>query len=192
MKTPEHNYCDDTLGSKIHFLRKQNNLTLEQLSQKSGLARSTLSKIENNLMSPTYDAMLKLAAGFEIDIAGLFKDPLEACKGELRVVTRKDQGKRHDLPLYKHQLLAFEKDNKRMQPFLTRITATEVSEFSARSSHQGEEFIYVLEGAIRLFTGDAEPCDLSTGDSVYFDSSLKHCCISTSEKSAIVLWISAT
>lgn len=191
MNTQNNKHNNLSLGAKIHLLRKQNDLTLEQLSQKSGLARSTLSKIENDLMSPTYDAMLKLAAGFEIDISGLFANPLESSSDKLRVVTRKGQGKPHNPPHYKHQLLAFEKDNKRMQPFITRITAREASEFNEGSSHQGEEFIYVLEGAILLLTGELEPIDLAIGDSVYFDSSLDHCCISTSDENALVLWISA-
>lgn len=192
MNKLNHDPNDDSLGAKIHLLRMQSKLTLEQLSQKSGLARSTLSKIENNLMSPTYDAMLKLANGFGIDIAGLFKTPLEASSDMLRVVSRKGQGKPHPLPHYKHHLLAFEKHNKRMQPFITSITTREPMPFDERSSHQGEEFIYVLEGSIQLFTGDLAPTELGIGDSVYFDSNLKHCCISTSKKNALVLWISTT
>ena len=52
------------LGARVRELRRELGLTLEQASKQAGLARSTLSKIENGQMSPTYEALKKLASGF--------------------------------------------------------------------------------------------------------------------------------
>ena len=63
------------LGARVRELRKARNWTLEQAANQAGLARSTLSKIENGQMSPTYDALKKLAVGLEISVPQLFTPP---------------------------------------------------------------------------------------------------------------------
>ena len=63
------------LGARVRDLRKSRNWTLEQAAKQAGLARSTLSKIENGQMSPTYDALKKLAVGLEISVPQLFTQP---------------------------------------------------------------------------------------------------------------------
>ena len=60
------------LARRVRELRKARDWTLEQAAQKAGLARSTLSKIENGQMSPTYDALKKLAEGLDISVPQLF------------------------------------------------------------------------------------------------------------------------
>ena len=60
------------LGIRVRELRKAKGWTLEQASVQAGLARSTLSKIENGQMSPTYDALKKLAQGMAISVPQLF------------------------------------------------------------------------------------------------------------------------
>ena len=84
------------LGSRVRSLRKARSWTLEQAAQQAGLARSTLSKIENGQMSPTYDALKKLAVGLEISVPQL-KDN----EGRFMSVTSVTTGPR--LP---HMLLA--------------------------------------------------------------------------------------
>jgi len=63
------------LGQRVRDLRKAQGWTLEQAAGRAGLARSTLSKIENGQMSPTYDALKKLASGLEISVPQLFTPP---------------------------------------------------------------------------------------------------------------------
>jgi DNA-binding XRE family transcriptional regulator len=63
------------LGARVRELRKARGWTLEQAANQAGLARSTLSKIENAQMSPTYDALKKLAVGLEISVPQLFTPP---------------------------------------------------------------------------------------------------------------------
>ena len=72
------------LGARVRELRKAQNWTLEQAAKRAGLARSTLSKIENGQMSPTYDALKKLAEGLAISVPQLFTAPSkDRCPGQL-------------------------------------------------------------------------------------------------------------
>ncbi|MGC4027437.1 MAG: XRE family transcriptional regulator [Steroidobacteraceae bacterium] len=180
------------LGQRIRTLRAARGWTLERTSQASGLARSTLSKIENGQMSPTHDALLKLAAGFGIDVSELFATHQEPMGVGRRSISRADTGTLHDTPYYKHVLLCNDLSNKCMMPFLTTVTARSFDEFDDWSRHAGEEFVYVLSGAVRLFTECYEPVDMQIGDSWYIDSRMGHQIISISDEDAQLLWISAT
>ncbi|MEE8444849.1 MAG: cupin domain-containing protein, partial [Alphaproteobacteria bacterium] len=79
---------------------------------------------------------------------------------------------------------------KKMVPFKTRVRARSFDEFSSWVRHPGEEFLYVLEGAIAFYTEYYEPVVLSAGDSVYYDSDMGHACVSASEQDALILWVS--
>jgi mannose-6-phosphate isomerase-like protein (cupin superfamily) len=164
--------------------------TLSQTSKASGVATSTLSKIENGLMSPTYDILLKLAHGLELDIAELFS-PARAHMGAGRCsVERKGRGEHHETPMYDHRLLCSQLSHKRMMPFYTRIKTHAVAENEGWGRHDGEEFVYVLSGAVELHTEYYEPAMLSAGDCFYIDSRMRHRVINHGETDAEVLWVS--
>ncbi len=180
------------LGQRIRARRNQLGWTLEQASQATSLARSTLSKIENGLMSPTYDALIKLAAGLKIDISELF-EPSETISGiGRRSITRQGTGQSHHTPFYDHILLCNSMSNKDMIPFKTKILARSFDDFDDWSRHTGEEFVYVLSGEIELFTEFYEPVRLGQGDAWYIDSRMGHRVISVSDANAEVLWVSTT
>lgn len=180
------------LGQRIRARRNQLGWTLEQASQSTSLARSTLSKIENGLMSPTYDALIKLAAGLKIDISELF-EPTKIISGSgRRSITRKGDGQIHHTPFYDHILLCNAMSNKDMIPFKTKILARSFDDFEDWSRHTGEEFVYVLSGEIELFTEFYEPVRLGAGDAWYIDSRMGHRVISVSAETAEVLWVSTT
>lgn len=181
--------ASDLLSKKIRELRRSRGWTLEELSSATGLAVSTLSKIENDRMSPTFDVVQKVAHGFGIDITELFASPSETRAGSRRSVVRKGEGRRLDAGVYSHQLLAAELVNKRILPFLTTITARSLDEYKEWGSHDGEEFLYVLEGSVIFYTEHYEPVELKKGDGVYIDSAMRHACITNSAKDAQVLWI---
>lgn len=177
------------LGKRIRELRRGWNWTLEEAAQRTGLAASTICKIENDHMSPTFDVVQKLADGFEIDITRLFdcNSGLEA-KGR-RVVTRHGGGQLMETPVYTHRLLASELTNKRILPFRSVIKARTLDEFQDWRGHEGEEFLFVLEGEVMFHTEYYTPERLAVGDSIYIDSGMRHACVSVSEKDAVVLWI---
>lgn len=178
------------LAERIRSLRLQRGWTLEQMSKNSGVAISTLSKIENGLSSPTYDVLLRLAHGFQLDVAELFAPAQEHMGAGRRTIERKGNGEKHETPLYDHLVLCSQLANKRIMPFISKIKAHDVEVNEGWSSHAGEEFVYVLSGTIELHTEFYQPTVLEPGDCFYIDSRMKHRVINHGPEQATVLWIS--
>lgn len=179
------------LGHRVRQLRKERDWTLEQAARKAGLARSTLSKIENGQMSPTYDALKKLAIGLEISVPQLFTPPqAEKVNGRM-AVTRSGEGTQQATVTYEHELLADSLTRKKMLPYRARVRARDMAEFDGWVRHDGEEFLFVLTGVVRLFTEFYEPIDMSRGDSAYYDATMGHNVISVSEDDATILWVTS-
>lgn len=177
------------LGRRLRRFRKQLGWTLEQASEATGVGRSTLSKIENGQMSPTFDLLRRLTLRMQVDLVELFDaDGAPEPRGR-RSVTRKGEGKRLHSPTYLHELLAADVSHKKLLPFRSRITARSLEEFDGWVRHDGEEIIIVLTGAIEVHTEYYEPVVLQAGDSIYFDSTMGHCAVSISEADAEVFWV---
>ncbi|MEM9576841.1 MAG: XRE family transcriptional regulator [Pseudomonadota bacterium] len=179
------------LGVRVRELRKARDWTLEQAATQAGLARSTLSKIENGQMSPTYDALKKLAVGLEISIPQLFTPPqAEKINGRL-AVTKSGEGSAQATVTYEHELLADTLTKKRMLPYRARVRAREITEFDGWVRHDGEEFLYVLTGVITLYTEFYEPIEMRRGDSAYYDATMGHNVVSVSAEDANILWVTS-
>ncbi|MBV0912139.1 helix-turn-helix domain-containing protein [Anianabacter salinae] len=179
------------LGVRVRELRKARNWTLEQAAGQAGLARSTLSKIENGQMSPTYEALKKLAVGLEISVPQLFTAPKKQQVSGRLTVTRTGEGQAHPTATYEHELLAGALTKKAMLPYRARVRARRFEEFDGWVRHDGEEFLYVLTGAIRLITEFYEPIEMRRGDSAYYDATMGHNVVSISEDDATILWVTA-
>ncbi len=179
------------LGPRVRELRKARNWTLAVAAKKAGLARSTLSKIENEQMSPTFDAMKKLAEGLGITIPQLFTAPKSPQGHGRMVVTRSGQGATHLTSTYEHELLANALSGKQMLPYCAHVRARDVGEFNGWVKHDGEEFLYVLSGVIKFYTEFYEPLEMGLGDSAYYDGAMGHNVISTSQEDARILWVTA-
>ncbi len=179
------------LGRRVRELRKARDWTLEQAANQAGLARSTLSKIENGQMSPTYDALKKLAVGLGISVPQLFTPPqAEKVNGRM-AVTQSGAGTATATATYEHELLAETLTKKQMLPYRARVRARSMEEFDGWVRHDGEEFLYVLTGVIRLFTEFYEPMDMRRGDSAYYDATMGHNVISISDEDATILWVTS-
>ena len=179
------------LGERVRTIRRARNWTLEEAANRAGLARSTLSKIENEQMSPTFDAVQKLARGLDIDVPQL-SQPAQVDKiSGRRSITKANEGRGHPTSTYEHELLASEISRKRMLPYKAIIRARDFSEFDGWVRHQGEEFMLVLSGAVSLYTEFYEPVAMHEGDSAYYDGSMGHCVISISEDDAMILWVTS-
>jgi len=179
------------LGERVRELRKAKGWTLEQAAVQAGLARSTLSKIENGQMSPTYEALKKLAEGLAISVPQLFTPPSKAQVTGRMAVTRAGEGQAQATVTYEHELLAGALRAKQMLPYRARIRARKLEEFGGWVRHDGEEFLYVLTGVIRLYSEFYEPVELRRGDSAYYDATMGHNVISVSEEDATILWVTS-
>lgn len=178
------------LAQRLRALRQARAWTLKQAAEATGVSASTLSKIENSLLSPTYDNLIKIAAGLNLDVAELFTASDAHMGTGRRSLSRQGEGRQYETPYYDHRLLCTALSHKRMMPFHTRVKARSFDEFQDWSRHGGEEFVYVLEGEVQLYTEFYEPARLKAGESFYIDSRMGHRVISLSPEDAIVLWVS--
>lgn len=179
------------LGRRVRELRKARGWTLEQAAREARLARSTLSKIENGQMSPTYEALKKLAGGLSITVPQLFTPPSRPQVSGRMAVTKASEGQAQATVTYEHRLLAGMLRGKRMLPYTARIRARGLEEFGGWVRHDGEEFLYVLTGVVRLYTEFYEPVELRRGDSAYYDATMGHNVISLSPEDATILWVTS-
>jgi transcriptional regulator with XRE-family HTH domain len=179
------------LGARVRALRKEKGWTLELAAQQAGLARSTLSKIENGQMSPTYDALKKLASGLAISVPQLFTPPQKDQVMGRMAVTAAGSGAAQATVTYEHELLADTLTRKAMLPYRARVRARSLEEFDGWVRHDGEEFLFVLTGMVRLYTEFYEPVDMRRGDSAYYDAAMGHNVISLSEDDATILWVTS-
>ena len=180
------------LGLRIRSLRKQQSLSLDQASEKSGISRSSLFKIEKGKMSPTFDALLKISKGLGIDISHLFASPNEVVGTGRRSITRANEGSVYETDNYQQVLLSSDVADKSFVPFKLVVKARALEDFPDWDRHESEDFLYVLSGCVVLYTEFYEPLTLAEGDSIYYDGRMGHACISTSEENATMLWVSSS
>ena len=190
--TPSASTATTDLGRRVRAARVAQDLTLDTASRLCGVSRSTLSKVENGLMSPTFDVLQKIVGGLRIDLAELFGTPPKLNAGGRRALTRNGAGQRHAYRGYQMELLATELAHKAMLPFRIRISAHTLDAFDDWGRHEGEEFLYVISGSVCLHSELYAPTHLEAGDSLYFDSRTGHAAISTSEEDAEVLWMATS
>jgi transcriptional regulator with XRE-family HTH domain len=165
-----------TLGSLLRSLRLRNRWTLKEMSERSSIPVSTLSKVEHDRLTLTYDKLVQLSQRLNIPISELFAD---AGAAEPAVTARRSIGHIEDAVRvntknYDYYYLCPELRKKRMVPILTRIRAKSAEEFGALVHHSGEEYIYVLKGVIKVLTEFYDPVVLSVGESIYIDSNMGH------------------
>jgi transcriptional regulator with XRE-family HTH domain len=177
------------LGMRLKRIRTDSALTLQQVSVRTQVARSTLSKIENGQLSPTYDILQKIARGMEIDIVELFGANKADTPPARRSITKSRMGKKLATNEYLYEALATDLKHKQIFPLRTKIMARTFEEFGGWVRHDGEEFLFVLSGMVKVFTEFYTEEILETGDSIYFDSRMGHACVSVGEETAEVLWI---
>jgi transcriptional regulator with XRE-family HTH domain len=181
-------------GPHLRSLRRDASLTLKAVAERAGLAVSTISKIENDRMSPTYDVLLKLSKGLAVDLVTLMvgaeRAPVEAPAGRLDV-TRAAERRAYPTGTYIYEPFAMRLTNRLMDPTFVHVTARSLDEFPDLVRHPGEECVYVISGAVEMHLEFYAPIRLEAGDSVYFDGRMGHAYVSVSEADAQILNICA-
>ncbi len=166
-----------TLGKLLKGLRARNGWTLKEMSQHSGIPVSTLSKVEHDRLTLTYDKLLQLSQRLRIRISELFAEPGES--NSVAVTARRsvgalDRAVRVLTPNYDYHYLCTELRKKRMIPIVTTIRATSLEEFGDLVRHPGEEYVYVIKGRIEVYTEFYDPVLLEEGESIYIDPNMGH------------------
>lgn len=166
-----------TLGKLLRGLRDRNRWTLKEMSDHSGIPVSTLSKVEHDRLTLTYDKLLQVSRRLNIRMSELFAEA--PASSDTQVTARRSIGDmkgsvRVKTPNYDYYYLCTELRRKRMIPLITRIRAKSVREFGELVRHAGEEFVYVVAGRIVVHTEFYDPVALGEGESIYIDSNMGH------------------
>jgi transcriptional regulator with XRE-family HTH domain len=166
-----------TLGNLLKALRARNGWTLKEMSLKSGIPVSTLSKVEHDRLTLTYDKLLQLSQRLNLRMSELFAENDSA--PETQVTARRsigdlDRAVRVNTANYDYYYLCTELRRKRMIPVITKVRAKTAEEFGDLVHHSGEEYIYVVSGRIVVHTEFYDPVTLEAGESIYIDSNMGH------------------
>lgn len=187
-------------GQAIRAVRQRKGMTLAQVSERTGLAISSLSKLEKGLTSLSYDKLMLLSRGLDVDMATLL-DPaagrtvVAAPARGRRVVQRAGEGQLVETQSYRQLYLSTELLSKQMTPIMVDIRARSLSEFlnefGGLIKHPGEEFTLVLEGELEFHSELYAPLKLSAGESIYFDSEMGHAYINATNARCSVICVSS-
>jgi transcriptional regulator with XRE-family HTH domain len=172
-----------TLGALLRGLRSRNDWTLKEMSERTGIPVSTLSKVEHDRLTLTYDKLQQLSQRLNIRMSELFAESGNTPDSPVtarRSIGRMDRAVRVNTKNYDYYYLCPELRRKRMIPVLTRIRAKSVAEFGELVHHSGEEYIYVLEGRVEIHTDFYDPITLDAGESIYIDSNMGHAYVAAS------------
>lgn len=176
----------DALGRRLRELRRARRWTLADVSARTGLAVSTISKAERGLIGLAYDKFLTLARRLDLDVADLF--PVPAAAGDGISINRAGRAPEHHTANYVYRMLSTDRRDKRMVPMWGRIKARDVRDFDEFVRHPGEEFLFILEGTLSVhIEGRGKPIRLNRHDSLYFNSDRGHVYVSAGRSEALIL-----
>ena len=183
---------NSALGSKIKGIRESRNLSVEEIAESSGLTVDQINSIENDENLPSLGPLIKIARAMGVRL-GTFMDDNDAlgpvvCRAEDREKDNSISFSNGAVDARKHMEyhpLAQQKAGRHMEPFVIDINPEDKTEFNL-SAHEGEEFIYVMNGEVEIEYGK-EKYTLHEGDSIFYDSIVKHHVHGAPGKSAKIL-----
>jgi len=182
------------IGNKVRELRQKNRFTLQDLAAKTGLSKPFLSQIENDHVVPPVATLIKLARALNVSMAHFFQDEVGSDKvtvtrsADRSWVERRPHHHKGEVN-YRYEALETQKQDKHMEPFMVEFANVDTSDM-VFMSHEGEEFLYLMEGRLEFRSIDRVEI-LEPGDSIYFESDLSHSFRSLSNSPAravVVVW----
>jgi len=164
----------ESLGERIRKAREAHNLTVDELSARTGIAAGILKHIEADRIIPPLGELVKLGKALETRMGFFISPGVEKAMTLVRAHQRRSVsrhiGKSSARYGYFYESLAAEKANRLMEPFMITLTPAEEVE---PSTHDGQEFLFVLEGQMMARVGDRTE-HLGPGDAIFYDSSEPH------------------
>jgi transcriptional regulator with XRE-family HTH domain len=168
-------------GAALRALRQQRGATLKDFSKLTGIAISTLSKLENGKLGMSYEKLLRISRSLGVDLTDLIKEeprksgrPDHAAVLGRREITRAGEGPVIRTATYEYQYPSSDIVHKSLNPMFIDVVARSLDEFEHLMRHPGEEFTVVIEGAVDFYCDFYKPTRLELGDSIYFDGNMGH------------------
>ena len=178
------------LAQRIRRWREARGLNQQALADRAGFARSTLSKIENGLLSPTFEILLKLAQGFGCDLADLVRAETPSLVGRM-VVDRGQHDKAITNPNTRLWPLGADLRGRPFQSMLVEFTQDDLGAFGDWNRHDTDDMLHVLSGTLILHTEGYAPATLHPGDTVHFDGTMPHACLKVGPETCRCLYVFA-
>ena len=182
------------IGRAVKDFRHKKHITLQDLAARTGITKSVLTEIENGDVVPPVATLLKLAKAFNVGMASFFEEEATGMKisvtrsGERTRIKRRPHHHEGEVD-YIYESLETHKTDKHMEPLLVEFQPLDTGDM-VFTNHEGEEFVFVLEGRLEFRTDDRVEI-LEPGDTIYFESDINHSCRSLDEKPAraiAVVW----
>jgi quercetin dioxygenase-like cupin family protein len=177
----------EAIGCRVQRLRQEKGLSLEDLSELTGFEVDLLQRIEKDEIQPQLGTIIRLSKALDRSLSRLVsgdrggKRYSLTRRGESKPISRSTTGK-GQRAAYTYMSLAPEVDGRHMEALMVELAP---NTDDTTSVHEGEEFIYVLEGSVRLHLGD-EAFTLDPGDSIYYLSTVPHVLMAI-DKPAVIL-----
>ena len=183
-------------GAMLKALRAENGWTLAEVSARTGMTVSHLSKVENDKIALSFDKLVLLSESLGVDIARFF-GPVSGETGQPQSSTRRSiarvgEGQSISVDRGHYLYVAADLLKKRMTPIIGEVFATDIAQYDKYQRHSGEEYVFVIEGTLDLYTDTYTPVRLEQGESIYFDSTMGHAYVKVGDATCRILSICAT
>lgn len=173
----------EDIGARIRILRESRNLTLREVSEKTGLSIGFLSQIERNIADASISSLKKIAAAFGLKISHFF----ESTPKNTNLVKKNERNRLYfENSKTTYELLAYQVENRVMEPIYKILKPGSFSDVV--DGHEGEEFLIMLQGQLEIQVGD-ETNLVEEGDSFYFSANQSHSYRNTGDIDAICVWV---
>jgi transcriptional regulator with XRE-family HTH domain len=173
-ETTERFIAEKQIGERIKRLRLKKSMGLVELGRHAGLSASFLSQLETGRVVPTLRNLARIAMVFSKDLSYFFETEPHSV---FRIHRHKERVRLPqtgvDPPTYFFESLGYMVPDRYMDPYYAEFLPVEEEKEAKAHVHAGFEFLYVLEGELRLHHGEQE-CVLEAGDAVYFDANAPH------------------
>ena len=178
------------VGSKIKSIRESKLISIEDIAERSGLSVDQIKSIENDQFLPSLGPLIKIARALGVRLGTFLDDNDELGPVVCRAAERDSSisfsnGTPDARKHMESHSVAKQKMGRHMEPFIIDIQPSEERNFKL-SAHEGEEFIYVMEGEVEIDYGK-EKYMLAMGDSIFYDSIVEHHVHGVAGKSAKIL-----
>jgi transcriptional regulator with XRE-family HTH domain len=175
----------ERLGKALRRLRLERGVTLAELSRRTGIHQSSLSRAERNAVALSCEKLARIGAGLGVDVAALFADePRPRTAIARRAVTRAGETREGAAP-------AADLLHKRLEPVIRAVRAADVEEAGGLQRLAGEAYVFVIEGEVDVLSDAYAPLHLGAGDSLYFDAAMPHAFVRSGESQCRILCVTS-
>ena len=154
-------------GKSVRKLRAFQNYSQEALAQATGETQEFIEKVENDEITPPVSFLLRLASALKVDAGIFFRKEEKTMVRNLRsqAFVKRTQN-------YSYQTLSPGAESDHIRAFMVTIEPKQAHKPVAYK-HEGEEFLFVMEGGLRLTLGN-KTHHLKSGESIHFNSEVPH------------------